>query len=187
MKPFFCACACYIMIGHIAAGLTSSVTIGFVGGLIQGRIFSKIESVKSKMKMIKRNYIVSLMSVLGLAGCGISSMTNFLGGSNNLVAAAITVFAGVMASTVSFQFYQFPNLVSSNVFPENSAVSLSLLDAAGFFFTAQVLAANSRILGNFGWSASWSFMAVVFGLGGVIMTRAIEPVLLQAKGTQRRQ
>mmetsp|Transcript_37457 Transcript_37457/g.91064 ORF Transcript_37457/g.91064 Transcript_37457/m.91064 type:complete len:670 (-) Transcript_37457:126-2135(-) len=165
----------------VAAGLTSSVTIGFVGGLIQGSIFSKITSVKSKMKMIRRNYVASLISVLGLAGCAVGSMTNAFSGSSILLAAAITVLSGIMAATVSFQFYQFPNLVSSNVFPENSAVSLSLLDAAGFFFTAQILAANSKILGSFGWSASWSFLALIFGLGGTIMSKAIQPVLVGAK------
>mmetsp|Transcript_37455 Transcript_37455/g.91059 ORF Transcript_37455/g.91059 Transcript_37455/m.91059 type:complete len:680 (-) Transcript_37455:126-2165(-) len=165
----------------VAAGLTSSVTIGFVGGLIQGSIFSKITSVKSKMKMIRRNYVASLISVLGLAGCAVGSMTNAFSGSSILLATAITVLSGIMAATVSFQFYQFPNLVSSNVFPENSAVSLSLLDAAGFFFTAQILAANSKILGSFGWSASWSFLALIFGLGGTIMSKAIQPVLVGAK------
>lgn len=143
-----------------------------------------MDSVSKKMKMIRQNYIVSLVSILGLALCGMSSIGNILGGSKSLLAALITVFAGIMASTVSFQFYQFPNLVSSNVFPDNSAVSLSLLDAAGFFFTAQVLAANSRILGSLGWSASWTFMALIFGIGGIIMTVAIQPVLLQAKRTQ---
>jgi hypothetical protein len=165
--------------------LTSSVTVGFVGGIIQGSIFSKIESVKSKMKMIRQNYLVSLLSILGLACSAVGSMTHVIGGSNKIVAAAITVFSGIMASTVSFQFYLFPNLVSSNVFPESSAVSLSLLDAAGFFFTAQILAANSRILRSFGWSASWSFLAIIFGLGGTIMSRAIQPVLVEAKRKHR--
>jgi hypothetical protein len=55
------------------------------------------------------------------------------------------------------------------------------LDAAGFFVTAQVLAANNQILGKFGWSASWTFLAMIFGIGGTVMSKAIQPVLLQAQ------
>jgi hypothetical protein len=167
-------------IGTLAAGLTSSVTIGMVFGLIQGGIFSKMDSVDEKMKMVKKNYTISLFSVLGLAVCGLGKVAHFINNSN-VVAAGIALFSGIMASTVSFQFYQFPNLVSANVFPENSAVSLSLLDAAGFFVTAQVLAANNQILGKFGWSASWTFLAMIFGIGGTVMSKAIQPVLLQAQ------
>ncbi|MGK3740753.1 MAG: hypothetical protein ACI90V_007603 [Bacillariaceae sp.] len=177
----------YYSIGALAAGLTSSVTIGFVIGLLQGNVFSKMESVGEKMNMIKKSYVVSIFSTLGLAVCGIKGISRFVGGSSNLVAAAITVFAGIIASTVSFQFYQFPNLVASTVFPENSAVALSLTDAVGFFVTASVLGVNSRLLGNFGWFTAWTFMAAIFGIGGAIMTRAIQPVLIQSQKNQRRQ
>jgi len=167
--------------GTTAAGLTSSVTIGFVLGLSQGNIFSKMESIKGKMNMIKQSYVVSVLSTLGLALCGIKGISKLVGGNSNLVVAAITIFSGIIASTVSFQFYQFPNLVSATVFPESSAVALSLLDAVGFFVTAGVLGVNSRLLGNFGWFTSWAFMAAIFGVGGAIMTRSIQPVLIQAK------
>ena len=167
--------------GTVAAGLTSSVTLGFVVGLLQGTVFSKMESVKAKMNMIKQSYVVSVLSTLGLALCGVKGISKLVGGNSNLVVAAITIFSGIIASTVSFQFYQFPNLVSATVFPESSAVALSLTDAVGFFVTAGVLGVNSRLLGNFGWSTSWAFMAAIFAVGGAIMTRSIQPVLIQAK------
>mmetsp|Transcript_53760 Transcript_53760/g.60055 ORF Transcript_53760/g.60055 Transcript_53760/m.60055 type:complete len:657 (+) Transcript_53760:187-2157(+) len=170
----------------LAAGLTSSVTIGFVLGLIKGNSFSKMESVKEKMNMIKNSYIVSVLSTLGLALCGIHGMSKFIDGNSNLIAAAITLFSGIIASTVSFQFYQFPNLVSATVFPENSAVALSLTDAIGYFVTASILGVNTHLLGNFGWSTAWAFMAVIFGIGGAVMIRAIEPVLIQSQENQRR-
>jgi len=171
----------------LAAGLTSSVTIGFVLGLIKGNSFSKMESVKEKMNMIKNSYVVSVLSTLGLALCGIHGMSKFVGGNSSLIAAAITLFSGIIASTVSFQFYQFPNLVSATVFPENSAVALSLTDAIGYFVTASILGVNTHLLGNFGWSTAWAFMAVIFGIGGAVMIRAIEPVLIQSQENQRRQ
>lgn len=165
----------------VAAGLTSSVTIGFVIGLSQGNVFSKMESIKGKMNIIKQSYAVSVVSTLGLALCGIKGISKLVGGNSNLVVVAITIFSGIIASTVSFQFYQFPNLVSATVFPESSAVALSLTDAVGFFVTAGVLGVNSRLLGNFGWFTSWAFMAAIFAVGGAIMTRSIQPVLIQAK------
>mmetsp|Transcript_30303 Transcript_30303/g.64996 ORF Transcript_30303/g.64996 Transcript_30303/m.64996 type:complete len:619 (-) Transcript_30303:191-2047(-) len=164
----------------MAVGLTSSVTIGFVLGLFRGSVFSKLDSIKGKMDMIKRSYVVTLLSVLGLAGCGIKGAANLVGGNSNAILALITLFSGMIASTVSFQFYQFPNLVSSTVFPENSAVALSLTDAVGFLVTAGVMGLNSRVLGDFGWCASWGFLAMVFAIASFSMTKAVQPVLIQS-------
>jgi hypothetical protein len=172
--------------GTMAAGMTSSVTIGFVLGLLQGNMFSKMESVKGKMSMIKRNYVVSVLSTMGLAACGIKGVSNLVGGNVNIVMAAITVFSGIIASAVSFQFYNFANLMSSTMFPEHSSVALSLTDAVGFFTTAGILGINSRLLGKFGWCASWAFMASAFAFGGISMTRAIQPVLAKGTHSQRK-
>lgn len=136
------------------------------------------------MSMMKKNYIVSALSVLGLGVCGLNGMMNIVR-APYLMAGAIALLSGISASTVSFQFYQIPNMVSATVFPENSAVSLSLLDAAGFFMTAQVLAANTQILSKFGWSASWTFLALFFAMGGTLMMKSIEPVLLKAQKNNR--
>jgi hypothetical protein len=142
-----------------------------------------MDSIQDKMKMVKKNYAISFLSILGLALCGLNGITKVVNNSN-IVAAAITLFSGAMASTVSFQFFLFPNMVSANVFPENSAVSLSLIDAAGFFITAQILSVNNRVLGTLGWSASWTFLAIIFGIGGTVMSNAIKPVLEHAKTNQ---
>lgn len=137
------------------------------------------------MTMIKRNYALSVLCILGLALCGVDRVKGLINNSH-VEAAVITVLSGVMAATVSFQHYQFPTLASSTVFPENSSVALSLLDAAGCLVAAQVLAANSIILGRFGWSFSWAFLAAIFALGGGTMTRSIRPVLVQARKNHRR-
>jgi len=169
----------------MAVGLTSSVTIGFVVGLYQGSVFSKMESVKEKMTLLKRCYVASVFSMLGLAACGIKGVSKLVGGNSNIIMAAITLFSGIIACAVSFQFYQVPNLASSTMFPESSSVALSLTDAAGFLVTAAVMGINSYVLGNFGWSACWAFMAVVFSLGGVSMTRALKLVLIEQTKKQR--
>merc|ERR1711865_842781 len=61
----------------LAAGLTSSVTIGFLLGLIQGNTFSKMESVDGKMNMIRKSYVVSFVSTLGLTLWGLTVLVNF--------------------------------------------------------------------------------------------------------------
>jgi len=169
----------------MAIGLTSSVTIGFVLGLLRGSVFSKMKSVTGKMNMIQNSYIAAGLSTAGLAACGIKGVSNFVGGSSTAIVAAITLFSGIIASAVSFQFYQIPNLVSTTMFPDSSSVALSLTDAIGFLVTAGVMGLNSLVLGAFGWSASWAFMAAIFSLGGISMTRALRPVLVEAARNQR--
>ena len=101
------------------------------------------------------------------------------------MAAAISLFSGVAASSISFQFSQVPNLVASNSFGDNKAVALSLVDAAGFFVTSQVLVVNSRVLGTCGWSASWTFLALFLGVGSTLMMKHIEPVLVTERRRKR--
>ena len=99
-----------------------------------------------------------------------------------IMAAAISLLSGVAASSISFQFSQFPNLVATNVFPENKAVALSLVDAAGFFVTSQILTVNTRVLSTFGWSASWTFLALFLGAGTTLIMKNLHPIL----ATERR-
>ena len=167
----------------MAVGLTSSVTIGFVLGLFKGSIFSKIQSVKGKMQMIKSSYAIAFLSTLGLAACGIKSVSNLL--SKNMIMAAITIFSGLIATSVSFQFYQIPNLMSSTMFPESTSVALSLIDAVGFLATAGVMGITSLVLGAFGWSGAWAFMALIFSLGGASMVRAMRPILIESVKNRR--
>lgn len=168
--------------GHICASMTSAVTIGLVLGLGRGTIFTQMDSVKEKMAMLKRNYIGAVGSFLGLGLCALNVMHGWVQ-APLAMAASISLLSGIAASSISFQFSQVPNLVSSNVFPENKAVALSLVDAAGFFVTSQVLTVNTRVLGNFGWSGSWTFLALFLGLGATLMTKNIEPILLKEKKT----
>jgi hypothetical protein len=38
---------------------------------------------------------------------------------------------------------------------------------------------SSRIVQNLGWSATWAFLAVLFGMGGSLMMSAVQPVLVK--------
>mmetsp|Transcript_16452 Transcript_16452/g.41273 ORF Transcript_16452/g.41273 Transcript_16452/m.41273 type:complete len:582 (+) Transcript_16452:349-2094(+) len=162
----------------MAVGLTSSVTIGFVIGLVRGTIFNKLDSVKGKINMIRNSYVIAGLSTFGLAACGVKTVTNMF--SANVIMAAVTLLSGFIATSVSFQFYQLPNLMSTTLFPESSSVALSLADAVGFLVTAGVMGFSSLVLGAFGWSAAWAFMAVIFSMGGATMVHAMRPILIEA-------
>ena len=172
--------------GPLAIGLTSSVTLGFILGLFRVKSFRKMKSVDEKMNLIRNSYIASVLSIVGLAACGFDGVSKLVVGGPTTIIAAITIFSGTIASSVSFIFYQIPALVSSTMFPETSSVALSLTDAIGFFVTSVIMGLNSVVLGNFGWSASWSFMAVIFTLGGASMTRALRSVFVEATKTAHR-
>lgn len=155
------------------------MTLGLLAGVCKGKKFSQLVEVKQKMKMLNKNYSMAIVSALGLAGCGLNGVMKLI--ANPIaMAGLVALFGGLLSSTVAFQFYQLPNLVSSTMFEENASVSLSLIDAAGYFATAQVLTANTHVLGNFGWSASWGFLAIIFGVGGLLANRAMGPVLLKS-------
>jgi len=162
----------------MAVGLTSSVTFGFVIGLFKGTVFSKLDSVKAKLNMIRNSYALAFFSTLGLAACGVKSVASMF--SANTIMAAITLLSGFIATSVSFQFYQLPNLMSTTMFPESSSVALSLTDAVGFLVTAGVMGFSSFVLGAFGWSAAWAFMAMIFSIGGAFMVQAMRPILIES-------
>lgn len=165
---------------HICASLTAFVTLGLVLGLGKGAAFSAMESIPEKMKMLKRNYIRAIVSFFGLALCALN-VTNGWIQAPFFMAAAISALSCFAASSISFQFSQVPNLVATNMFAENKAVALSLVDAGGFFFTSQIFAANTKVLGTFGWSASWSFLAIFLAGGASLMMKYMQPVLVRER------
>eukprot|EP00934_Nitzschia_sp_Nitz4_P000567 Nitzschia sp. Nitz4//scaffold125_size66327//11473//13255//NITZ4_006125-RA/size66327-augustus-gene-0.6-mRNA-1//-1//CDS//3329534595//567//frame0 len=161
----------------ICATLTSSITVGYLLGLRQGTLFSQMERVADQMALLKRNYFTAIGSFLGLGLCSIIASVPL----PYLKASMVAVFSGLAAYSVSFQFSQVPTLVSSVVFPMDKAVALSLVDAAGFLFTSQALAVNTRVLGQFGWASSWTFLSLFLGLGSSLILRSIEPILEQRR------
>lgn len=169
------ACLLLFITGTLCASLTSSVTLGLVLGLKQGTRFSRLGSVKEQMAILRRNYIQVIGSFFGLSLCSLSSKLQ----APFAMAVIVSLLSGIAASSISFQFSQFPNLVSTALFSENKAVALSLVDAAGFFITWLTLGANTRILGNFGWSASWTYLSLFLCLGSAMMMISIEPVLFK--------
>jgi hypothetical protein len=164
--------------------LTSSVSAGFVLGLKKGRTFSRLD-VPDKVVMLQRNYRTAFLAMIGLSLCGLKGLT--LGIPSMVLAGIISFCACLVASSVSFQFYQLPSIVARTLFSDSAAVSLSMLDSVGFFVTALVLAANRLVLGRFGWSGAWAFLALLFGLGGKLMLQVIPSILQQAAVNKEQQ
>ena len=167
----------------MAAALTSSVTVGSALGIFDAGVFSKIESAKGKMNMIRNNYVGAILSMLALAICGLKGVSNLVGG--NITMGAITFFSGLVAKSVSFQFYQIPNLVTTTLFSESTSVALSFTDAVSFLVTAGVMGVSGLVVGNFGWSAAWAFMALIFSLGATSTTKAVRPVVIKTTKNPR--
>ena len=165
---------------HICASLTSFVTFGLVVGLSKGTAFSAMESIPEKMKMLRRNYTRAIGSFLGLGACAFNVMNGWIQ-APYLMAVVISGLSCLAASSISFQFSQVPVLVASNMFAENKAVALSLVDAGGFFFTSQIFAANTKILGSLGWPASWTFLSLFLAIGASLMMKYLPSVLIRER------
>lgn len=75
----------------------------------------------------------------------------------------------------------------SLIVEEHTSVALSFTDGVGFFTTAAILGINSRLVGSFGWCTSWVFIAAAFAVGGMLMTQAIQPVLVQVQANENQR
>jgi len=164
----------------VCGGLTASVTLGFVHGLANGRHFHSMENTTQKEGMLKERYTSAALSALVLALCANQGFGVLLG-SPGLLAVLVALASGMMASSLSFQFYQIPPMVAS-LFGENKAVCLSFLDGIGFLLVAPIWATMGGVVTNpsfgaHGWSVAWGLLAGLFGMGGVLMLKGLHPVL----------
>lgn len=98
-----------------------------------------------------------------------------------MIAAMIALASGIMASSIGFQFFQIPNLVANIAFHDHKAVVISFSDGVGFFFAAPMWAAIGRIVSmpHLGWTVAWAILAAIYALGGVLMVKALPPVLMK--------
>lgn len=165
--------------GAVCGGLTASVTLGFVHGLVKGRKFHDLKDIHSKSKMLAQNYSFAVIAALGMALCANQWLRNLVFPSKYLLATVVAVLSGSIASSLSFQFYQIPQMAAST-FGHNRAVCLSLMDGLGFFLCAPVWAATNQLVSNFGkhgWSLTWILLAALFSLGGKSMMGIIPTVI----------
>jgi MFS family permease len=157
--------------GSLCGGLTAFLTLGFLHGLLKGKQFNALQDTPSKSRMLRRAYTVSVVSTIGMALCANNWLTDLLIPSKAVLAAVAALLSAIMASSLSVQYYQIPTIISKT-FGENKAVCLSLMDALGFFLSAPYLASTGQVvgrLGDYGWSAALTMLAVLFGVSGFLM------------------
>ena len=80
-----------------------------------------------------------------------------------------------------------PNMVSSVYFEEVKPVALSLIDGTGVILTAPIWRLfTGLLLPRFGWTFSWSMVALMVGLCGSILMKSM-PAVLEMQQEQNRQ
>jgi hypothetical protein len=164
---------------HLCGGLTASVTLGFVHGLGKGKMFYSLKDTQSKTRLLRKNYAKATLSCLALALLANQKVATVLFPSKYVIAGLVALLTGVMASSLSFQFYQIPPM-TSKMFGEDTAGCLSFLDGMGCFLSAPIWAVTSQIVGGlgiYGWSTAWVMLAFLFGSGGALMLRTLPQVL----------
>ena len=159
----------------ICGGLTASVTLGFAYGVFKAQSFYDLKSIDDKSRQLKGWYAQAGLALLTFALLAQDSLRSAV--HPHLMAGLLVASSAVLSSSVAFQFFQIPNIVSSVSFADNKALSLAYIDGVGFFLTAPLWAMSNRIVQNMGWSAAWTFLAVVFGSTASLMVKTVHPVL----------
>eukprot|EP00979_Chaetoceros_neogracilis_P010994 scaffold2640_cov256-Chaetoceros_neogracile.AAC.8 len=162
---------------YLAGSLTSSVTLGFVIGLVSGVSVLKLESVQEKKNFMGKRYAGAVASSLALALCANKAFGTMLGQIG--LASAITIASGALAASVGFQFYQLIPMFAPT-FGEDKAIFISFCDAFGFFMLSPFWSSVSKIVGQYGqhgWTISWVVVAAFLAAGGLIMTHNLETVM----------
>jgi len=96
---------------HLCGFLTLSVTFGLVIGLITGKKMNTLSTIKEKQRFVSKRYLSAVLSAGCLSLCANRSFGALIG--SNLHVLTITLASCLMASSISFQFYQFPAAFSS--------------------------------------------------------------------------
>jgi hypothetical protein len=112
---------------QVCGELTALVTLGFVYGLMKAQPFFNLKSVPEKNPKLKQAGV----SLLGLVLCAAPALRSYL--SPYLMATLVALCSGFFASSVAFQFFQIPNLVSSVALAEHKAACLSFWTDWGSF------------------------------------------------------
>ena len=148
---------------------------------------SPVHEIQPKLALLRNGYLRYLVSAGGL----VASAAFGKQWHPYVSASVITACASVMASSIAFPFFQVPNMVSSVYFGEVKPVALSLIDGTGIILTAPIWRFFTKaLLPTFGWSFSWSMVALIVGLCGSVLMKTMPTVLnmqLQQQAEQQQQ
>lgn len=169
---------------NVCGGLTLSVTLGLVHGLVQGsNAYTTLHSKDQKMRFLRHRYMGHVVCALGLAvlsyygpvfiaqESATASTESAVVLSELLVAAGVFLLTAAMASTIAFQYFQLPAMIAQ-VYGggSNKAVCISWLDGIGYLFSIPTFRAlGVWVVPSYGWPAGWAMLSILFGLAATVM------------------
>lgn len=161
----------------ICGGLTLSITLGLVQGLVSGsKKFGTCADLSQKRTFLKKRYIATVAATFGLMALSKIGSGGAGGFSRFLMPALVAIMSGIMASNISFQYFQFPAMIAQK-YGDHKAVVISFLDGFGFLLSAPIFATIGRVVPTMGWSAGWSLLGGLFGAAALLMMSSINPIL----------
>lgn len=163
----------------VSGGLTLFTTFGLVHGLVSGaKKFSKCANLQDKRNFLKKRYVTTVSATLGLVA--LARLGNGLNLNRWAMTAAISLVSFVMSSNISFQYFQFPAMISQR-YGDHKAVVISFLDGFGFLLSAPIFATIAQVVPANGWGSGWTMLASLFGAAACLMLTAINPILNLAR------
>ena len=188
---FVCACSDRILVSYyyemthlphnLCGGLTLSVTVGLVHGLISGsQTYTTLHQLEEKLSFLRIRYVGNIACTLGLVGLSYYGPL-FITVDPTLirrivVATGIFLLSAGMASSIAFQLYQLPAMIAQE-FADHKAVCISWLDGIGYMSSIPIFRALVWLVPRHGWSEGWGMLSILFALGGLTMLHAIGPVV----------
>lgn len=165
-----------ILLATISGVLTTSVTLGFVIGLLTGQKVLDMKSSVEKQSFIFKRYLGATASAGILAFCATDTSMSMFG--QNAIIAFITIASGCMSCCAGFQFYQIP-AIHSRSYGVHKPVFISLCDAFGCLALSPFWSSVSDIVSthNHGWVLSWTAVSAFIALGGMVMTKHLPEVM----------
>lgn len=167
----------------MCGGLTLSITLGLVYGLVTGsKTFSSLShDTNLQKRFLAKRYRWSVAATLGLTAMAATGGGIFKG-SKVATVAVVAMLSGIMAANVAFQYFQFPSMIAKE-YGKHKAVCISFLDGFGFLLSVPIFAATAEMVPRLGWSSTWGMLAVLFAAASALMLHAIDPVLAAEKSS----
>jgi len=160
----------------ISGGLTLSITLGLVQGLISGaQKFSKCSDLSQKRNFLKKRYLLTVAATFGLTALSKVGAAGMIA-NRYAMSTLVALVSFVVARNISFQYFQFPAMIAQN-YGDHKAVVISFLDGFGFLLSAPIFATISKVVPRMGWGSGWTMLATLFGAAALLMMHAIDPIL----------
>jgi sugar phosphate permease len=161
---------------EICGGLTLSITLGLVHGLVTGSEgYTHLHKVPDKRRFLRMRNMGNVLAIGGMAGLAYLARRG-LKGNSFVMAGAVFFFSGAMASAVSFEFFQMPAIIAQK-YASEKAVCISFLDGFGYLFSIPIFSGLGIVVPKYGWDVAWGVLALMSLVSGAVFIRNIGPIL----------